>query len=213
VTWPGVRSRVLPSSFPLLRNRDDGAVEAMTIGPSRDKQARRRVNNAGGSPYVLAADSAQSSTARSSSSIDWRTSVRSYANGQDATPAARPGRSFNSPASGRRPDTGTARTERLSGHGEPPQNTGRWNGRRVFGLNASWSAWSKPNGPMVLRRRESIAAISKNVCPLGSAGPKPDEVGWAAGFYRRMQVFHQRRHVGGQGGARRALSSVTSAIE
>ena len=141
------------------------------------------VNNAGGSPYVLTADSSAKFNRKIIElNLIGALSVSQHANDDDAKPAAAAGRSSTSAVSAADgPHRAPPPTER-------PRRA--WKASRAT-LAVEWGPKVRVNACVVgmveteqselfYGDAESIAAISKNV-PLGRLA-KPDDVGWAAAF-------------------------------
>lgn len=173
----------LPYEFHSCDVRDDDAVAAL-IETVADKHGRLDVvvNNAGGSPYVLAAESsAKFNTKIVELNLLGPLSVSIHAN---AVMQAQPhgGSIINiASVSGRRPTPGTAPYGAAKAGMESITST----------LAVEWAPKVRVNSVVVgmveteqselfYGDADSIAAISKNV-PLGRLA-KPDDVGWAAAF-------------------------------
>ncbi len=173
----------LPYEFHSCDVRDDEAVAAL-IETIADKHGRLDVvvNNAGGSPYVLAAESsAKFNTKIVELNLLGPLSVSIHAN---AVMQAQPqgGSIINiASVSGRRPTPGTAPYGAAKAGMESITST----------LAVEWAPKVRVNSVVVgmveteqselfYGDADSIAAISKNV-PLGRLA-KPDDVGWAAAF-------------------------------
>lgn len=173
----------LPYEFHPCDIRDDDAVHRL-IGTIVDTHGRLDVvvNNAGGSPYVLAADaSAKFSTKIIELNLLGALSVSQHANavmqGQSAG-----GSIINiSSVSGRRPTPGTAAYGAAKAGMESLTAT----------LAVEWAPKVRVNSVIVgmveteqselfYGDADSIAAISENV-PLGRLG-RPTDIGWAAAF-------------------------------
>jgi NAD(P)-dependent dehydrogenase (short-subunit alcohol dehydrogenase family) len=172
-----------PYEFHSCDVRDDGSVAAL-IKTVAEKHGRLDVvvNNAGGSPYVLAADSsAKFNTKIVELNLLGPLSVSIHAN---AVMQEQPqgGSIINvASVSGRRPTPGTAPYGAAKAGMESITST----------LAVEWAPKVRVNSVVVgmveteqselfYGDADSIAAISKNV-PLGRLA-KPDDVGWAAAF-------------------------------
>jgi NAD(P)-dependent dehydrogenase (short-subunit alcohol dehydrogenase family) len=172
-----------PYEFHSCDVRDDDAVAAL-IETVADKHGRLDVvvNNAGGSPYVLAAESsAKFNTKIVELNLLGPLSVSIHAN---AVMQAQPqgGSIINiASVSGRRPTPGTAPYGAAKAGMESITST----------LAVEWAPKVRVNSVVVgmveteqselfYGDADSIAAISKNV-PLGRLA-KPNDVGWAAAF-------------------------------
>jgi NAD(P)-dependent dehydrogenase (short-subunit alcohol dehydrogenase family) len=172
-----------PYEFHSCDVRDDDSVAAL-IKTVTDRHGRLDVvvNNAGGSPYVLAADSsAKFNTKIVELNLLGPLSVSIHAN---AVMQSQPGGGsiINiASVSGRRPTPGTAPYGAAKAGMESITST----------LAVEWAPKVRVNSVVVgmveteqselfYGDADSIAAISKNV-PLGRLA-KPDDVGWAAAF-------------------------------
>ncbi|AEV72870.1 dehydrogenase of unknown specificity, short-chain alcohol dehydrogenase like protein [Mycolicibacterium rhodesiae NBB3] len=172
-----------PYEFHSCDVRDDDSVAAL-IKTVTDRHGRLDVvvNNAGGSPYVLAADSsAKFNTKIVELNLLGPLSVAIHAN---AVMQSQPGGGsiINiGSVSGRRPTPGTAPYGAAKAGMESITST----------LAVEWAPKVRVNSVVVgmveteqselfYGDADSIAAISKNV-PLGRLA-KPDDVGWAAAF-------------------------------
>jgi NAD(P)-dependent dehydrogenase (short-subunit alcohol dehydrogenase family) len=172
-----------PYEFHSCDVRDDDSVAAL-IEAVTDRHGRLDVvvNNAGGSPYVLAADSsAKFNTKIVELNLLGPLSVSIHAN---AVMQGQPGGGsiINiASVSGRRPTPGTAPYGAAKAGMESITST----------LAVEWAPKVRVNSVVVgmveteqselfYGDADSIAAISKNV-PLGRLA-KPDDVGWAAAF-------------------------------
>jgi NAD(P)-dependent dehydrogenase (short-subunit alcohol dehydrogenase family) len=163
--------------------RDDDAVKAMIdMVFARHGRLDVVINNAGGSPYVLTADSSAKFNRKIIElNLIGALSVSQYANGK-MQHQQRGGSIVNiTSVSGRRPTPGTAAYGAAKAGMESLTQT----------LAVEWAPKVRVNAlvvGMVETERadlfygdaESIAAISKNV-PLGRLA-KPSDVGWAAAF-------------------------------
>ncbi|MCV7041530.1 short chain dehydrogenase [Mycolicibacterium moriokaense] len=173
----------LPYEFHSCDVRDDEAVAAL-IETVADKHGRLDivVNNAGGSPYVLAAESsAKFNTKIVELNLLGPLSVSIHANAVMQT-QPQGGSIINiASVSGRRPTPGTAPYGAAKAGMESITST----------LAVEWAPKVRVNSVVVgmveteqselfYGDADSIAAISKNV-PLGRLA-KPDDVGWAAAF-------------------------------
>ena len=172
-----------PYEFHSCDVRDDESVAAL-IKTVADRHGRLDVvvNNAGGSPYVLAADSsAKFNTKIVELNLLGPLSVSIHAN--EVMQAQPDGGSIINIASvsGRRPTPGTAPYGAAKAGMESITST----------LAVEWAPKVRVNSVVVgmveteqselfYGDADSIAAISKNV-PLGRLA-KPDDVGWAAAF-------------------------------
>ena len=172
-----------PYEFHSCDVRDDESVAAL-IKTVADRHGRLDVvvNNAGGSPYVLAADSsAKFNTKIVELNLLGPLSVSIHANEvMQAQPGG--GSIINiASVSGRRPTPGTAPYGAAKAGMESITST----------LAVEWAPKVRVNSVVVgmveteqselfYGDADSIAAISKNV-PLGRLA-KPDDVGWAAAF-------------------------------
>jgi NAD(P)-dependent dehydrogenase (short-subunit alcohol dehydrogenase family) len=172
-----------PYEFHSCDVRDDESVSAL-IKTVADRHGRLDVvvNNAGGSPYVLAADSsAKFNTKIVELNLLGPLSVSIHANAvMQSQP--RGGSIINvASVSGRRPTPGTASYGAAKAGMESITST----------LAVEWAPKVRVNSVVVgmveteqselfYGDADSIAAISKNV-PLGRLA-KPDDVGWAAAF-------------------------------
>ena len=172
-----------PYEFHSCDVRDDESVAAL-IKTVADRHGRLDVvvNNAGGSPYVLAADSsAKFNTKIVELNLLGPLSVSIHANEvMQAQPGG--GAIINiASVSGRRPTPGTAPYGAAKAGMESITST----------LAVEWAPKVRVNSVVVgmveteqselfYGDADSIAAISKNV-PLGRLA-KPDDVGWAAAF-------------------------------
>jgi NAD(P)-dependent dehydrogenase (short-subunit alcohol dehydrogenase family) len=172
-----------PYEFHSCDVRDDESVAAL-IKTVADRHGRLDVvvNNAGGSPYVLAADSsAKFNTKIVELNLLGPLSVSIHANAvMQSQP--RGGSIINvASVSGRRPTPGTASYGAAKAGMESITST----------LAVEWAPKVRVNSVVVgmveteqselfYGDADSIAAISKNV-PLGRLA-KPDDVGWAAAF-------------------------------
>ena len=173
----------LPYEFHSCDVRDDDAVAAMVDAiVERHGRLDVVVNNAGGSPYVLAADaSAKFSRKIIELNLLGPLSVSQHANRHMQT-QARGGSIVNiASVSGRRPTPGTAAYGAAKAGVESLTAT----------LAVEWAPKVRINSVVVgmveteqselfYGDADSIAAISKNV-PLGRLA-KPADVGWAAAF-------------------------------
>ena len=173
----------LPYEFHACDVRDDEAVAAL-IGTIVQRHGRLDVvvNNAGGSPYVLASDaSAKFSTKIIELNLIGPLFVSQHANA--VMQAQEQGGSIVNVASvsGRRPTPGTAAYGAAKAGVESLTST----------LAVEWAPKVRVNSvvvgmveteqsELVYGDADSIAAISKNV-PLGRLA-KPADVGWAAAF-------------------------------
>ncbi|MGH3968251.1 MAG: SDR family oxidoreductase [Mycobacterium sp.] len=173
----------LPYEFHSCDIRDDDAVEAM-IDAVVDRHGRLDivVNNAGGSPYVLTADSSATFNRKIIElNLIGALSVSQHAN--DKMQGQQHGGSIVNicSVSGRRPTPGTAAYGAAKAGLESLTQT----------LAVEWGPKVRVNACVVgmveteqselfYGDAESIAAISKNV-PLGRLA-KPADVGWAAAF-------------------------------
>jgi NAD(P)-dependent dehydrogenase (short-subunit alcohol dehydrogenase family) len=173
----------LPYEFHSCDIRDDDAVKAM-IDAVVDRHGRLDVvvNNAGGSPYVLTADSSAKFNRKIIElNLIGALSVSQYAN--DKMQNQQHGGSIVNicSVSGRRPTPGTAAYGAAKAGLESLTQT----------LAVEWGPKVRVNACVVgmveteqselfYGDAESIAAISENV-PLGRLA-KPDDVGWAAAF-------------------------------
>jgi NAD(P)-dependent dehydrogenase (short-subunit alcohol dehydrogenase family) len=172
-----------PYEFHSCDVRDDESVSAL-IKTVADRHGRLDVvvNNAGGSPYVLAADSsAKFNTKIVELNLLGPLSVSIHANAvMQSQP--RGGSIINvASVSGRRPTPGTASYGAAKAGMESITST----------LAVEWAPKVRVNSVVVgmveteqselfYGDADSIAAISRNV-PLGRLA-KPDDVGWAAAF-------------------------------
>ena len=173
----------VPYEFHSCDVRDDDAVKALI-----DEVVRRHgrldvvVNNAGGSPYVAAAEaSAKFSTKIIELNLLGPLSVSTHANAAMQT-QERGGSIVNvASVSGRRPTPGTVAYGAAKAGVESITST----------LAVEWAPKVRVNSVVVgmveteqselfYGDADSIAAISRNV-PLGRLA-KPDDVGWAAAF-------------------------------
>jgi NAD(P)-dependent dehydrogenase (short-subunit alcohol dehydrogenase family) len=173
----------LPYEFHSCDVRDDDAVKAMIdMVFARHGRLDVVINNAGGSPYVLTADSSAKFNRKIIElNLIGALSVSQYANGK-MQHQQRGGSIVNiTSVSGRRPTPGTAAYGAAKAGMESLTQT----------LAVEWAPKVRVNAlvvGMVETERadlfygdaESIAAISKNV-PLGRLA-KPSDVGWAAAF-------------------------------
>ena len=172
-----------PYEFHSCDVRDDESVAAL-IKTVADRHGRLDVvvNNAGGSPYVLAADSsAKFNTKIVELNLLGPLSVSIHANSVMQS-QARGGSIINvGSVSGRRPTPGTASYGAAKAGMESITST----------LAVEWAPKVRVNSVVVgmveteqselfYGDADSIAAISRNV-PLGRLA-KPDDVGWAAAF-------------------------------
>jgi NAD(P)-dependent dehydrogenase (short-subunit alcohol dehydrogenase family) len=172
-----------PYEFHSCDVRDDESVAAL-IKTVADRHGRLDVvvNNAGGSPYVLAAESsAKFNTKIVELNLLGPLSVSIHANAVMQT-QPKGGAIINvASVSGRRPTPGTAPYGAAKAGMESITST----------LAVEWAPKVRVNSVVVgmveteqselfYGDAESIAAISKNV-PLGRLA-KPDDVGWAAAF-------------------------------
>ncbi|UXA17535.1 SDR family oxidoreductase [Mycobacterium sp. SMC-4] len=173
----------LPYEFRACDIRDDDAVKALVDGVAADHgRLDVVVNNAGGSPYVPAAEaSAKFSTKIVALNLLGALSVSQHANavmqGQDTG-----GSIINiTSVSGRRPTPGTAAYGAAKAGMESMTTT----------LAVEWAPKVRVNSVVVgmveteqselfYGDADSIAAISRNV-PLGRLA-KPADIGWAAAF-------------------------------
>jgi NAD(P)-dependent dehydrogenase (short-subunit alcohol dehydrogenase family) len=173
----------LPYEFVPCDVRDDDAVSALVdTVVARHGRLDVVVNNAGGSPYVLAADaSAKFSTKIIELNLLGPLSVSQHANAHMQT-QDRGGSIINvASVSGRRPTPGTAAYGAAKAGVESLTST----------LAVEWAPKVRVNSLVVgmveteqselfYGDAESIAAISANV-PMGRLA-KPADVGWAAAF-------------------------------
>jgi NAD(P)-dependent dehydrogenase (short-subunit alcohol dehydrogenase family) len=173
----------LPYEFLPCDVRDDESVKALVDAiVARHGRLDVVVNNAGGSPYVLAAEaSAKFSTKIIELNLLGPLSVSQHANAQMQT-QPRGGSIINvASVSGRRPTPGTAAYGAAKAGVESITST----------LAVEWGPKVRVNSVVVgmveteqselfYGDAESIAAISANV-PLGRLA-KPADVGWAAAF-------------------------------
>ena len=172
-----------PYEFHSCDVRDDDSVKALIDGiVERHGRIDVVVNNAGGSPYVPAADaSAKFSTKIIELNLIGPLSVSQHAN-EHMQKQDRGGSIINvSSVSGRRPTPGTAAYGAAKAGIESLTST----------LAVEWAPKVRVNSLVVgmveteqselfYGDADSIAAISKNV-PLGRLA-KPDDIGWAAAF-------------------------------
>ena len=173
----------LPYEFHCCDVRDDGAVEALIEGiVERHGRIDVVVNNAGGSPYVLAADaSAKFSTKIIELNLLGPLSVSQHANAvMQGQP--RGGSIINiSSVCGRRPTPGTAAYGAAKAGVDSLTST----------LAVEWAPKVRVNSVVVgmveteqselfYGDAESVAAVAATV-PLGRLA-KPADVGWAAAF-------------------------------
>ncbi|MBJ7337638.1 MAG: SDR family oxidoreductase [Mycolicibacterium sp.] len=173
----------LPYEFIACDVRDDESVEAL-VDTIVERHGRLDVvvNNAGGSPYVLAADaSAKFSTKIIELNLLGPLSVSQHANEHMQTQADGGSIINVASVSGRRPTPGTAAYGAAKAGVESLTST----------LAVEWGPKVRVNSLVVgmveteqselfYGDAESIAAISANV-PLGRLA-KPADVGWAAAF-------------------------------
>jgi NAD(P)-dependent dehydrogenase (short-subunit alcohol dehydrogenase family) len=173
----------LPYDFHACDIRDDDAVEAM-IAAIVEAHGRLDVvvNNAGGSPYVLAAQaSAKFSTKIIELNLLGALSVSQHANAVMQHQESGGSIVNISSVSGRRPTPGTAAYGAAKAGMESITTT----------LAVEWAPKVRVNSVIVgmveteqselfYGDADSIAAISKNV-PLGRLG-KPADIGWATAF-------------------------------
>jgi NAD(P)-dependent dehydrogenase (short-subunit alcohol dehydrogenase family) len=181
----------LPYEFHSCDVRDDDAVKAMIdMVFARHGRLDVVINNAGGSPYVLTADSSAKFNRKIIElNLIGALSVSQYANGK-MQHQQRGGSIVNiTSVSGRRPTPGTAAYGAAKAGMESLTQT----------LAVEWAPKVRVNAlvvGMVETERadlfygdaESIAAISKNV-PLGRLA-KPSDVGWAAAFLASDAAYY-----------------------
>jgi NAD(P)-dependent dehydrogenase (short-subunit alcohol dehydrogenase family) len=172
-----------PYEFRACDIRDDDAVKALIDGIVADHgRLDVVVNNAGGSPYVLAADaSAKFSTKIVELNLLGALSVSQHANVVMQTQESGGSIINITSVSGRRPTPGTAAYGAAKAGMESMTTT----------LAVEWAPKVRVNSVVVgmveteqselfYGDADSIAAISKNV-PLGRLA-KPEDIGWATAF-------------------------------
>ena len=172
-----------PYEFRACDIRDDDAVKALIDGIAADHgHLDIVVNNAGGSPYVPAAEaSAKFSTKIVELNLLGALSVSVHANAVMQKQAAGGSIVNITSVSGRRPTPGTVAYGAAKAGMESMTST----------LAVEWAPKVRVNSVVVgmveteqselfYGDAESIAAISKNV-PLGRLA-RPDDIGWAAAF-------------------------------
>lgn len=206
-----------PYEFRPCDIRDDAAVKELIDGIVADHgRLDVVVNNAGGSPYVLAADaSAKFSTKIVELNLLSALSVSQHANAVMQTQATGGSIINITSVSGRRPTPGTVAYGAAKAGMESMTST----------LAVEWAPKVRVNSVVVgmveteqselfYGDEDSIAAISKNV-PLGRLA-KPEDIGWATAFLASPAASYisgASLEVHGGGEPPHYLSTTTAAIK